>query len=55
MDTLIGETYGDDDALQERMTYQEVFDSVQLYLANQKQAYAPQTISDLQLLKQYTA
>jgi hypothetical protein len=37
------------------MTYQEVFDSVQLHLANQKQAYAPWTISDLQLLKQYTA
>jgi hypothetical protein len=37
------------------MTYQEVFNSVQLHLANQKQAYAPRTISDLQLLKQYTA
>jgi hypothetical protein len=55
MDALIGETCGDNDALQERMTYQEVFNNVQLHLANQKQAYAPRTISDLQLLKQYTA
>ena len=55
MDALIGETCGDDDALQERMTYQEVFDSVQDLLSNQKAPYAPRTFSDLFLLKQYTA
>jgi hypothetical protein len=55
MDALIGETCGDDDALWERMTYQEVFDSVQGHLSNQKAPYAPRTFSDLQLLKQYTA
>ena len=54
MDALIGETCGDDDALQERMTYQEVFNSVQGHLSNQKALYAPRTFSDLQLLKQFT-
>jgi hypothetical protein len=55
MDALIGETCRDDDALYELMTYKEVFNSVQLHLANNKQLYAPRTILDLQLLKQYTA
>jgi hypothetical protein len=55
MDALIGETCGDDDVLQEHMTYQEVFDSVQGHLANQKAPYAPRTFLDLQLLKQFTA
>ena len=47
MDALIGETYRDDDALYELMTYKEVFNSVQLHLANNKQPYAPRTILDL--------
>ena len=37
------------------MTYQEVFDSVQGHLLNKKQLYLPRIISDLQLLRQYTA
>ena len=52
---MIGETYGDDDVLQERMTYQEVFDSVQGHLLNKKQLWLSRIISDLQLLRQYTA
>jgi hypothetical protein len=55
MDTLIGETCGDDDALEDCMTYQEVFNSIQGHLSNQKAQYAPRTFSDLHLLKQYTA
>jgi hypothetical protein len=56
LDALIGETCGDDDVLQERMTYQEVFDSVQGHLLNKKQPYLPRIIFDLHLfLKQYTA
>ena len=55
IDALIGETCRDDDVLQELMTYKEVFESVQLHLAQKGQSYAPRTISDLQLLKQYTA
>ena len=55
MDALISETCGDDDASQHHMTYQEVFDSVQGHLSNQKALYAPRTFLDLQLLKQYTA
>ena len=53
---MIGETCGDDDVLQERMTYQEVFDSVQGHLLNKKQPYLSRIIIifDLQLLKQYT-
>lgn len=54
MDALIGETCVDDDVLQERMTYQQVFDSVNAHLANKKQPYLPRIISDLQLLKEYT-
>jgi len=54
MDALISETCGDDDVLQERMTYKEVFESVQLHLAKKGQQYAPRTILDLVLLKQYT-
>jgi hypothetical protein len=55
MDALIGEAYGDNDILEELMTIQEVFDSVQRLLSHLKQSYAPRTLSDLSLLKQYTA
>jgi len=55
MDALIGETCRDDDVLQELMTYKEVFESVELHLAQKGQEYAPRTILDLVLLKQYTA
>jgi hypothetical protein len=33
MDALIGNTYGDDEALDVRMTYQEVLDDVDIKLA----------------------
>ena len=52
---MIGETCGDDNALQEHMTYQEVFNSVQGHLSNQKALYTPRIFSDLHLLKQFTA
>jgi hypothetical protein len=55
MDSLIGESCGDGDILEESMTVQEVFDSVQRLLSYQKQPYAPRTFLDLSLLKQYTA
>ena len=55
MDSLIGETYRDDDALQERMTIQEVFESVQGLLSHRKTIYTPCTFLDLSLLKQYTS
>ena len=55
IDALIGEACGDDDILEEPMTIQAVFDSVQRLLSHQKQLYAPRTFSDLSLLKQYTA
>jgi hypothetical protein len=55
MDSLIGESCADGDILEEPMTVQEVFDSVQRLLSYQKQPYAPRTFFDLSLLKQYTA
>jgi hypothetical protein len=55
INALINETCRDDNVLQELMTYKEVFKSVQLHLAQKGQLYAPWTILDLQLLKQYTA
>lgn len=50
LDALIGEACGDDEALEERMTFKEVFDDVTRLLGDQKQEYSPCTISDLHLL-----
>jgi hypothetical protein len=55
MDSLIGEACRDEDILEELMTVQEVFNSVQTLLSYQKQSYAPRIFFDLSLLKQYTA
>jgi hypothetical protein len=54
IDALIGEAYGDNNILEELMTIQEVFKSVQRLLLHLKQLYTPRTLSDLSLLKQYT-
>ena len=54
MDALMSEAYGDNEALEERMTYQEVQNDVDRLLADTKQSYTPRVIADLHLLRQYT-
>jgi len=54
MDTLIRNTYGDDEALDVRMTYQEVLNDVDIKLAQIKDSYTPYIVADLHLLRQYT-
>ena len=55
IDALIGEACGDTEILEEPMTLQDTFDRVQSLLSDKTQQYAPRTIFDLSLLKQYTA
>jgi hypothetical protein len=54
LDALIGTACGDDEALDVRMTYQEVLDDVDIKLAQTKELYTPRIIADLHLLRQYT-
>ena len=55
LDALIGEACGDNNIIEELITIQQVFDSVQGLLSDVKQLYTLRTFSDLLLLKQYTA
>lgn len=55
LDALIGDACGDNDALDQSMTVQQVFDQVQSLLSDKKLEYAARTFLDLSLLKQYTA
>jgi len=54
MEALIGDAYGDNEALEVRMTYQEVLDDVDKKLAYDKDVYMPRIVADLHLLRQYT-
>jgi hypothetical protein len=54
IDALIRNVYGDNEALDVRMTYQEVLDNVDIKLAQIKDSYTPYIIADLYLLRQYT-
>jgi hypothetical protein len=54
LDALIGNAYGDDEALDVRMTYQEVLNNVDIKLAQTKELYTLRIIADLHLLRQYT-
>ena len=54
LDALIGNACGDNEALDVRMTYQEVLDDVDIKLAQTKELYTPRIIADLHLLRQYT-
>jgi hypothetical protein len=54
LDALIGNACGDDEALDVRMTYQEVLNDVDIKLAQTKELYTPRIIADLHLLRQYT-
>jgi hypothetical protein len=54
MDALIGNTCGDDEALDVRITYQEVLNDVDIKLAQIKDLYTPCIVADLHLLRQYT-
>jgi hypothetical protein len=54
LDALIGTACGDDEALDVRMTYQEVLDDVDIKLAQTKELYTLCVIADLYLLQQYT-
>jgi hypothetical protein len=54
LDALIGNACGDDEALDVRMTYQEVLDDVDIKLAQIKDLYTPYIVADLHLLRQYT-
>jgi hypothetical protein len=51
MDALIGDACGDDEALDVRMTYQEVLDDVDIKLAQIKDLYTPCIVADLYLLR----
>jgi hypothetical protein len=51
MDALIGNAYGDNEALDVRMTYQEVLDDVDIKLAETKDLYTPCIVADLHLLR----
>ena len=54
LDALIGNACGDNEALDVRMTYQEVLDDVDIKLAQTKELYTPRVIANLYLLRQYT-
>jgi hypothetical protein len=54
MDALIGNAYGDNEALDVRITYQEVLNDVDIKLAETKDLYTPYIVADLHLLQQYT-
>ena len=54
MDALIRDVYGDNEALDVRMTYQEVLDDVDIKLVQIKDSYTPCIVADLYLLQQYT-
>ena len=54
LDALIRNACGDDEALDVRMTYQEVLDDVDIKLAQIKDLYTPYIVADLYLLRQYT-
>jgi hypothetical protein len=54
LDTLISDTCGYDEALDVRMTYQEVLDDVDIKLARTKDPYTSRIVADLHLLRQYT-
>ena len=49
----MGEACRDDEALEERMTYEEVLADVKRLIQEPKQEYQPRTIQDLLLIKQY--
>ena len=54
LDALIGTACRDDEALDIRMTYQEVLDDMDIKLAQTKELYTLCIIADLYLLRQYT-
>ena len=54
LDALIGDACGYDEALDIRMTYQEVLDDVDIKLVRTKDPYTSRIIADLHLLRQYT-
>jgi hypothetical protein len=54
MDALIRNACGDDEALDIRITYQEVLDDMDIKLAQIKDLYTPCIVADLHLLRQYT-
>jgi hypothetical protein len=54
LDALIGTACGDNEALDIRMTYQEVLNDVDIKLAQTKELYTPRIIANLYLLRQYT-
>jgi hypothetical protein len=54
LDALIGDAYGDNEALDVRMTYQEVLDDVDIKLARTDNPYTSRIVADLHLLRQYT-
>jgi len=54
LDALIRDAYGDNEALDVRMTYQEVLDDVDIKLARIDNPYTSRIVADLHLLRQYT-
>ena len=54
LDALIGDACGYDEALDVRMTYQEVLDDVDIKLARTDNHYTSYIVADLHLLRQYT-
>jgi hypothetical protein len=54
LDALIRDAYGDNEALDVRMTYQEVLDDVDIKLARTDNPYTSRIVADLHLLRQYT-
>ena len=50
MDALIRDVYGDDEALDVRITYQEVLNDVDIKLAQIKASYTPYIVTNLYLL-----
>jgi len=51
LDALIGDTCGYDEALDVRMTYQEVLNDVDIKLARTKDPYISRIVADLYLLR----
>ena len=51
MDALIRDICGDNEALDIRMTYQEVLNDVDIKLAQIKDSYTPYIVADLYLLR----
>jgi hypothetical protein len=51
LDALIGDACGYNEALDVRMTYQEVLDDVDIKLARTKDPYTSRIVADLHLLR----